>query len=395
MFSKALIALAAAGLFQQAVALGPRGHQHQHQKKDLVTEVQTVTNWVTVTLVGNGPAAAAATPKTFYTRSRKTRSRASSSTAIPAASSPPPAAPSSVVIPTTFISETKASDPTAEAFHGQPQPAPSAAPAPAEPEPAKPAPAEPSAAAPSSAPAVPASPPATGGNKRGLAYNDGGLLPRFLNSGSKVGWTYNWGQLDDSNTGLEFVPTLWGKKMDFPDVWPKNAQKGLDSGSKCLFSFNEPDNGGQANMSPSEAAAAHILYMNPFAGKARIGTPAITNSNQNGEGIAWLSSFFDACGGNCAADFVNIHIYGVDTATFLQHLKNVHNKFNKPVWITEFAFGGSDEEVDQALKTVIHEMDNNPEFSFVERYAYFMAADGMMVKGNSLSSYGNTFAYGS
>ncbi|KAK4454990.1 hypothetical protein QBC34DRAFT_391235 [Podospora aff. communis PSN243] len=187
----------------------------------------------------------------------------------------------------------------------------------------------------------------------------------------------------------------WGITKGFPATWATNAQKMIDAGSKALFSFNEPDHAAQANLSPEQAAASHIELMNPFAGKARIGAPSITNSGAAHQGIGWLKRFFEACNGKCAVDFVNIHIYGFDTNTFLQHLINVHNLFGKPVWITEFAFGGSDEEVDRQLQVVIDQIERNATFSFVENYSYFMAAEGMMVKGNSMSSYGNTFAYAS
>ncbi len=187
---------------------------------------------------------------------------------------------------------------------------------------------------------------------------------------------------------------LWGLKLDFAQTWPGNAQKAINAGSKCLFSFNEPDLGSQANLSPQLAAQKHIELMNPFSGKALIGAPAITNSGATGQGISWLKQFFDSCGGKCAVDFVNIHIYGVDTTTFLTHLRNVHDAFNKPVWITEFAFDGSDDQINAQLKTVINEIETNPTYSFVQRYSYFMVGDGHLVKGNSVSSYGNTFAYG-
>jgi hypothetical protein len=93
-------------------------------------------------------------------------------------------------------------------------------------------------------------------------------------------------------------------------------------------------------------------------------------------------------------DFLNIHIYGVDTNTFLTHLRDVHTAFNMPVWITEFAFDGSDDEINAQLETVIDQIETNATYSFVERYSYFMVQDGTMVKGNTPSVYGNTFAYG-
>jgi hypothetical protein len=227
-----------------------------------------------------------------------------------------------------------------------------------------------------------------------LSYNDPTLLRSFLNSGSKIGWTYNWGQRDDSGTNLPFIPTLWGLKLDFAQVWPANAQRAIDAGSPCLFSFNEPDHHEQANLSPEVAAAKHKELMNPFQGKARIGSPSITNSGRPNQGIEWMKQFFAACNGGCAVDFVNIHIYGFDVDTFLAHLVKVHELFKKPVWITEFGFNGSDEEISQQLQTVLDAIENDPKYGFVEAYSYFMVQEGNMVKGNQPSRFGKTFAYG-
>jgi hypothetical protein len=389
MQSKTLIALAAASILQGVIAASPRqhGHQHLHEKRAIVTEVVTETSWVTVTLSEGqaAPTAAAASAKKFYSRKRPSRTRASSS-AIPTPSS---SAPVIEAIRPTFAAPTQVQESANPDVVPVPTTAVVVAPVPDEP-----------AATDSPATTSPSTGGGSGGGSggvrgRGLAYNDPNLLTRFLSSGSKISWTYNWAQTDDSKTGLEFVPMLWGTSKGFPATWAANAQRMIDAGAKCLFSFNEPDNDGQAHLSPAAAAASHIELMNPFQGKARIGAPAITNSNRPNEGIPWLKQWFDACGGKCAVDFVNIHIYGVDTITFLNHLLAVHNAFNKPVWITEFAFGGSEDEINRQLGTVLDQIDNNATFSFVERVSYFMAADGIMVKGNSMSSYGNSFAYGS
>ncbi|KAL2133351.1 hypothetical protein VTI74DRAFT_2515 [Chaetomium olivicolor] len=419
MFTKALVALATASLVGQTLA-GPHqhGYRHAHQKKALVTEMVTITEWVTVTV---GETETRTSAKTFYTNHRKSKTLSSSSSStIPAAA--PPSSSSVVVVPTTIVTQVTSTTPVAEQ-NTPPAPSPSSSEAVAS-QPSSeaahtqaPAPPPPSSTAQPTAQATqpaanPGTSPATqnidtsntnnnagGGStgatgKRGLAYNNPELLKRFLNTNTKVTWTYNWGQYDDSGVNLEFCPMLWGLKLDFPDVWPKNAQKAIDSGSRCLFSFNEPDHPAQANMSPQLAATKHIELMNPFQGKASIGAPAITNSGEPGQGIQWLQQFFDACGGRCAVDFVNIHIYGVDTNTFLAHVRKVGELFKKPVWITEFAFGGSDSEINAQLETVIDQIETNSTYSFVERYSYFMVQDGIMVKGNSLSTYGNTFAYG-
>jgi hypothetical protein len=406
MYTKTLAALAAAALVGDAIA-SPHKHglQHPHQKRALVTELVTVTDWVTVTVTEGE---STASPKAFYSHSHKSKAQ-SSSESTTTSTPPAPAVPTTIVtqVTSTSAAPEQNSPPVVEAV-----PSPSTTSEVAvvnTPAPSPPAPS--STAQPAASPVVEDGSGTSGnsdsvdtGNnasagtgtsaKRGLAYNNPQLLQSFLSSGTKVSWTYNWGQYDDSGTDLEFCPMLWGLKLDFASTWPANAQKAIDAGSKCLFSFNEPDLGSQANLSPQVAAAKHIELMNPFSGKALIGAPAITNGGGSSMGIAWMQQFFDACGGNCAVDFVNIHIYGVDTNTFLEHLRNVYAAFNKPVWITEFAFDGSDDEINSQLETVIDQIETNATYSFVERYSYFMVQDGTMLKGNSLSTYGNTFAYG-
>lgn len=380
MFSKALIALVAATLLQDVAAASPR-HAHKHVKRGLVTEVVTVTDWVTVTADGAAPT------------STSTLELSSSS------SSPAEVAPTS----------TAEAVPTEEIFNAA-RVRPSAAPV----VPAAPAPVEPASPVVPAAPVVPdtniavptgsgastGSGSSTGGGSsapsgargRGLAYNDPSLLTRFLGTDSKISWSYNWAQTDDSKSGLEYVPMMWGTTKGFPNTWEANAKKMIAAGSKALFSFNEPDHSEQANMSPEAAAAAHKQYMNPFQGQARIGTPSVTNGGGS-MGLNWLQSWFSACGGGCAADFVNLHIYNVPTNVFLDHLLKAHQMFNKPVWITEFGFGGSETEINNAVTEVIHQIETNSTFAFVERYSYFMAAEGIMVKGSGTSSYGHTFAF--
>jgi hypothetical protein len=47
--------------------------------------------------------------------------------------------------------------------------------------------------------------------KRGIPYNDINKAKKFVFSGSKVDWAYNWDQKSNGNlAGLKFVPMLWG-----------------------------------------------------------------------------------------------------------------------------------------------------------------------------------------
>ncbi|KAK4167382.1 glycosyl hydrolase catalytic core-domain-containing protein [Cladorrhinum sp. PSN259] len=406
MLSKTLLALAAACLAGQTVAGSHHQHglQHAHEKRALVTELVTVTNWVTVTMGGSETKTSA---RVFYTRTRKTRSHTKSTststtttTVSLAPAPPPPTIEVAAPVPTTITTrirpvDTPESIAPIEAPIDAPKTEPAAQLPPAE-APTVPAPVAVStkAAQPAPAPAPDSGSKSSIPGKRGVAYNNAGYLQRFLNSGSKIHWCYNWGQYDDSGVGIPFIPTLWGLKLDFAQTWPANAQAAINKGAPALFSFNEPDHASQSNMSPQLAAQKHIELMNPFAGKTRIGSPSITNSGNSGEGIEWLKAFFDACAGNCVVDFVNIHIYGFDTDTFLAHLVKVHELFKKPVWITEFAFGGSESEINSQLSTVLKALEGDSKYDFVEHYSYFMAEEGYLIKGNSLSTYGNTYAYG-
>ena len=89
-------------------------------------------------------------------------------------------------------------------------------------------------------------------------------------------------------------------------------------------------------MDPATAAAGYKTYMNPFAGKARLGAPAVTNGGSP-MGLTWLKGFMDACSADCKIDFVPIHWYdsATNAANFKKHVQNAHDQTGKPIWITE------------------------------------------------------------
>lgn len=188
---------------------------------------------------------------------------------------------------------------------------------------------------------------------------------------------------------------LWGTQDWFTGVWQSGAQAALDGGSSCMLSFNEPDNSAQSNLSPSEAAAAHQQYMNPFSGKAQICSPAITNSQSPGEGVDWLEQWIDACDGGCVFDMCCMHWYSpADTQGFFDQITAVGNACGgKPVWVTEFQPSGSAEEVTSFLTDVMQEMDTNPTLN-VGAYFYFMVEVGVLMEtATTVSPLGELFAY--
>jgi hypothetical protein len=226
--------------------------------------------------------------------------------------------------------------------------------------------------------------------KRGVAYNDAKLTDCLVSSPA-VSWGYNWGS---SSSGLsdsvKFIPTLWGPKSEFTNDWSKNAQSAIDSGSTHLFSFNEPDLSEQANLSPSEAAAAYKEYMEPFAGKAKLCAPSVTNGGGS-MGLSWLSSFLESCS-DCTIDCVNIHWYdsAENTEYFKKHVNDAADiASGKQIFISEFAATGSDDQITTFLEEVMPWMDSN---DAVGGYAYFMAGEGKLVSGNEQSTIGKVFA---
>ncbi|KAI7788805.1 hypothetical protein LA080_008696 [Diaporthe eres] len=407
MLTKTCFALASAALVSNGALAVNHRHRHGHeQKRALIyetTETVTDIDWVTVTVDPNEPATA---PPVVEATS------ASSSTSVEATPSVPsvaqPAAPSS-----------SSSSSVAPVVVETPTPTPSPASTTLATSVASPSPATPSqvletpevaavAAAPSSssssAAAVATTAAATtSGNKRGAAYNIASLVAPLIGTGSKISWAYNWGQvsdgLDEVDSSLEYVPMLWSNRADFISTWDSNAKTAISNGAKNFLGFNEPDNPGQANMDAATAAAAYIQYLTPHAGSVRLGSPAITNSGTDGEGVSWLKQWVSACAGQCQFSFCAAHWYSpASSSDFLNYVTQVHEACgtDKTVWITEFAPTGADDAtISSFLEEVQDALDNNSTYSFVERYSYFYVADGSLVTGTSASSFGNTFAYGS
>ena len=111
-------------------------------------------------------------------------------------------------------------------------------------------------------------------------------------------------------------------------------------------------------------------------------------------GQDWLSAFFAACDGQCKVDFCPYHWY--DSATnsgyFQSHLQDILSTCQagggSQVMVTEFAATGTLEEQQDFLNTVQPWMDSMDE---VAGYFYFMASDGILLDGSSLSPLGEAF----
>jgi len=407
MYSKmSLMALCAATAVKE-VAAG-HGHQHVHaDKREIVwaaTETVVITDYVTVTVTEGEEPTAAAVPTSIKSHqpghhhsqhhsSATTTSSTSTSVSVAASSSPVVVAQPSTsvdaptIIPTTMVTAVK---PTTTAPISTPT------------EITTPVVELPTVAIPipttSSSSAAPAPTVVAGssGGKRGLAYNDASLVQEFISLGGQASWAYNWGSSGSGlPEGVTYYPMLWSPAPDHSNGWDGFAEAAISKGADALLGFNEPDIASQANMSPQDAASGHIQWLNPYAGRARISSPAISSSENANQGVDWLKQFFNACNGQCQVDFCAAHWYGpggVDGANlFLKHLKDVNTACNgKPVWVTEFA--AQSDSIDDFMSTIVSALESD-EYGFVEKYSYFMASVGeLFASSTQLSSYGKIYA---
>ncbi|POR38176.1 Alkali-sensitive linkage protein 1 [Tolypocladium paradoxum] len=383
MYAKDIVALTAfAALAERALAFNSHRHLHRRdvEKRAIVTDWVTVWETVAVTPGHEKEASAtefiayappATTPSTTLVTAVQPAPQPSSSSAAGSVSVPPASEVSTATATTKATTPVVSTPPVSQA---------------------------PTATATASDAYNATDPDATimgvFAKKRGIAYNDPHLGDAFGANCDKCGWGYNWNsEAQGFNIKFNFIPMLWSDLPVHTSHWDYDATRSLVGGAKAIFSFNEPDNAGQANMSPQDAANAHIKYINKFAGRAQIGAPAVTNSGRPGEGLEWLRNFLSACNGRCSVDFCNVHWYSEAqyAETLFSHLDAAHEACGgKPIWLTEFAPVGDQAQAPDFLRNVIPRLD---QLDYLHAYSYFMVAPGkLMGDGDSLSDTGKLYA---
>lgn len=149
-------------------------------------------------------------------------------------------------------------------------------------------------------------------------------------------------------------------------------------------------------MSVSSVVSTYKKYMQPFAGKALLGAPAVTNAGSP-YGLTYLKNFINNCTG-CTIDFINLHWYSNKYAgatyfeSYINSARAIAN--GRPIWITEFGldstYSYTDAELQAFLETVMPWMDQQAD---IARYAYFMDSAGILINsaGTGLSGTGAVF----
>lgn len=202
-----------------------------------------------------------------------------------------------------------------------------------------------------------------------------------------VGWHYNWTPTWKGKNikDVPFVPMIWGE-----NEWTMKAIGDLKVAktkgeSNPLLTYNEPDGKDQSNMSVKRA-----LEIWPMLEKTnrRLGSPVTVHADNE-----WMTSFMKGADEkNYRVDFICVHWYGEnDPENFINRLEEIHELYDKPIWVTEFAIADwsaktakdndqKPEEVLKFMKAVLPKLDD---LDFVERYAWFTAPPSHPKLGSS------------
>ena len=132
--------------------------------------------------------------------------------------------------------------------------------------------------------------------------------------------------------------------------------------------------------------------MQPFAGRATLVSPAITNGAPP-MGTGWMDSFLSECSKlGCTVDAIAAHVYdsASNVAYYKEYITSLGTRYNKPVLITEFGASGSVPEQQAFLKEMVPFLNG---LQSVTHYAWFMTAANNLVNADaSLTPLGTTYA---
>ena len=212
-------------------------------------------------------------------------------------------------------------------------------------------------------------PASTHAAQRGLAWgtndNWGSQVAKGL-----ITWYWHWqdGPNSKFNGKLEFVPCYWGPQYN--SQWAQRKREMAANVPQALLGFKEPDIKGQSNLDPQTAANLWMQEIQPWKSRGvRLGSPQIVY-NQD-----WLGQFMTICKSKgCTVDFIAIHWYGAwyDLNGLKKYVTSVRNRFNLPIWITEYGVtsssGGSQQQVKQFHMDATQWLNSQ---SYVERTSNF------------------------
>ncbi len=223
--------------------------------------------------------------------------------------------------------------------------------------------------------------------KKGIGLSEKhGFGADHINS-LNVGWFYNWSPASKLSTPAQFVPMIFSLKT-------------LDANIRAdyVLGFNEPDHEKQSNIPVKDALARWPAIKSK--GK-QIGSPAMAGNPVTGD---WLPAFMR---NKHQTDFICVHWYkGADTRKFINDMEQIHQKYDKPIWITEFApqtdestqqnpAKFSQQQVEEFIKETTRWMEST---NYIHRYAWHHPRGGvtgtssLFDKSGALTATGKAYA---
>ena len=199
-------------------------------------------------------------------------------------------------------------------------------------------------------------------SKKGVAVYSKTFMCGDFDILNGVSWFYNWGiNPDMSGCGRQknFVPMLWSF------YGPPNL-----AGFDTVLGFNEPNFGGQSNISPKDAAKYWIQVQNAYPDKTLV-APCPAPGGSNMDPFSWYDQFFDACRSlGCKVDYIATHSYSGSAENDVKYLKDLYKRYGKKVWFTEFAVPNTDKQgtVFDYMGSMLWHLENMEE---VWRYSWF------------------------
>ena len=233
----------------------------------------------------------------------------------------------------------------------------------------------------------PANNPAQSGSlKKGACFTTKNVTWASKVSALNVKWHYSWG-VDAAivePAGVSFVPMIWGK-------W--SLEKSLlivDSLARAgkvkhLLGFNEPDGKEQANLTVEEALTywPQLMKLN-----IPLGSPACVHADND-----WMKGFMAKVGEKgYRVDFICVHWYGSANAqSLIDHLKSIHDLYQRPIWLTEFApadwsaSSPAASKVTKALALTFMQqiLPALEKLDYVARYSWYSSSPESAALGNS------------
>ncbi len=183
-------------------------------------------------------------------------------------------------------------------------------------------------------------------------------------------WFFDWSAQPPSCNGDENVPMIWGSSL--PSAVGGNSQ--------WLLVWNEPNNPGQANLSPTQAALLYPTIETRFANKKLAVGNTYDGYGGLTPGIQWLTAFINAYtqanGKPPRLDAIGMHCYqwtATECIQTTQQIEQLASQMGAEVWVTEFAFyQGYDQrtvpQVQQEMQTYLSYLNSEAR---ITHYAWF------------------------